>query len=50
MTIEIDTDYFIEKTILKMVKSRYTNLDKNMEGNGFSFNYVSKWKKKFIIC
>ena len=33
ITLEIDT-YFIEETIFKMVKSRYTYLDKTVEGRG----------------
>ena len=36
------TDYFIEKIIFEMVKSRYTNFKKTIKVRGFSFNYVLK--------
>ena len=37
----------MDETIFKMVKCRYTILDKKMESYGFNFNYVSKLTIKY---
>ena len=45
--LEMNIHYFIEE-FFKSVENRHENLDKKMEGIGFSFNHVSKLTIKYV--